>query len=132
MSYWRKLFIVVLLALSLPVQSFAAVSMKCVPTHARAGDASVRHAGHEMSEHHREMHGMVLAGDGDRHDPRGSLHVHSCSMCASCCLGTALPAVPIVAVIPDATRVVASIPPSAGAASFLTGGIERPPRSRLV
>jgi hypothetical protein len=31
MSYWRKLFLVVLLAPSLPVRSFAAVSMNCEP-----------------------------------------------------------------------------------------------------
>jgi hypothetical protein len=132
MSYWRKLLIVVLLALSLPVQSFAAVSMKCVPARASVGELPVRHAGYEMSGHHHGMHAMVVADDGHHHDHGRSHHVHSCSTCASCCFGSALPATPIVAATPDATRFVTSIPPSAGVVSFLTDGIERPPRYSLV
>jgi hypothetical protein len=132
MSYWRKLFIVMLLALSLPVQSFAAISMKCAPVHADAGQALALHVEHDLSEHHHEMHGVVLADDGHRHDHGGSHHVHSCSTCASCCFGTALPVASIVAATLDATRLIAGIPPSASVVTFLTDGIERPPRYTLV
>lgn len=133
MSYWRKLFIVVLLALSLPVQSFAAVSMKCVASHAQAGETPIVHAEQPMSEHHYDMHGAALAAD-DHHTHRhsGDHHVNSCSTCSACCFGAALPAVPVVVVSFDATRVTPSIPPSAGIVSFLTDGIERPPRHTLV
>jgi hypothetical protein len=133
MAYWRKLFIVFLLALSLPVQSFAAVSMKCVAAHAEAQETALQEAIPAASERLPDMHVMALA-DNDRHDhPYGSLHhAHSCSTCASCCSGTGLPAAPAVTVPLDATRVVTLIPPSAGVASFLTDGIERPPRRLLV
>ncbi|MGN6652615.1 hypothetical protein [Trinickia sp.] len=133
MAYWRKLFIVVLLALSLPVQSFAAVSMKCVSAHANAAKTPALHAGHDMSEHHHhDMHRVALAGDGHPPHHGDSHHAHSCSTCASCCFGTALPAVPVVAASLNAMRVITRIPPSAGVVSFLTDGIERPPRNTLV
>lgn len=131
MSYWRKLIIVVLLALSLPVQSFAAVSMKCVPARANAGEAPPLHAMHDMSGHHHDMLEVALADDHHPHDHGGSHHAHPCSTCASCC-GAALPAVSVVVATSDVTRVVTRIPPSAGVVSFLTDGIERPPRSPLV
>ncbi|WP_081074147.1 hypothetical protein [Burkholderia diffusa] len=133
MSYWRKLFIVVLLALSLPVQSFAAISMKCVASHAEAGEIRILHAEQRASEHHHDMHGMALAAS-DHHAPQhgDGHHAHSCSTCATCCFGTGFPAVPAVVVSSDAISITASIPPSAGVVSFLTDGIERPPRYTLV
>jgi len=133
MSYWRKLFIVVLLALSLPVQSFAAISMKCVASHAKARETPIGHAEQRMSEHHHDMHGTAIAADDHHtHHHGGGHHAHSCSTCAACCFGTGLPAVPAVVVSSGATRVTTSIPPSAGVVSFLTDGIERPPRHTLV
>ncbi|MGN6316510.1 hypothetical protein [Trinickia sp.] len=133
MSYWRKFFIVVLLALSLPVQSFAAISMICVASHAQAGETPLAHAEQTMSEHHHDMHGTTLAADDHRtHRHSGGHHAHSCSMCAACCFGTALPAVPVVVISAGARRATPSIPPSAGVVSFLTDGIERPPRYTLV
>ncbi|PRH04865.1 hypothetical protein C6T60_15790 [Burkholderia multivorans] len=133
MSYWRKLFIVMLLALSLPVQSFAAVSMKCVAAHAEASEDFAPHMGQVAPEHHHEMHRVALAGDDHHQHHHGNgHHAHSCSTCASCCFGTGLPAIPVVAATIDATRVTIPLPSSAGVVSFLTGGIERPPRTLLV
>ncbi|RQS71526.1 hypothetical protein DID96_12365 [Burkholderia sp. Bp8963] len=133
MSYWRKLFIVVLLALSLPVQSFAAISMKCIAAHAEAGEPAVRHVVESMPGHHHEAHGLALADGEHLHHHHGNTqHAHSCSTCASCCFGTGLPVIPVVADSSDVTRVTVPFPPSAGAPSFLTDGIERPPRSLLV
>ncbi|WP_256583693.1 hypothetical protein [Burkholderia singularis] len=133
MSYWRNFFIVVLLALSLPVQSFAAASMKCASVLAKAGETPIVHAEQRMSEHHHDMPATALAAD-DHHARHhgGSHHAHSCSTCAACCFGTGLPAVPAVVISSDATRVVVSIAPGAGVVSFLTDGIERPPRYALV
>ena len=45
MSYWRKFILVVLLALSLPIQSFATVSMQC----AGAAVPHAEEAPHTMS-----------------------------------------------------------------------------------
>ncbi|CAN7271093.1 hypothetical protein LJR230_001145 [Trinickia sp. LjRoot230] len=133
MSYWRKLFTVVLLALSLPVQSFAAISMECVASYAEAGETPIVHAEQDISEHHHDMSGTALTADDHHTDHNdGSYHAHSCSACAACCFGTGLPAAPSVAVSFDAARVTPSIPPSAGVVSFLTDGIERPPRYTLV
>ncbi|KVO31994.1 DUF2946 family protein [Burkholderia ubonensis] len=125
MSYWRKFFIVVLLALSLPVQPFAAVSTQC----AAAQDDAPRYLHQAAPEYHRDMQRMARA-DGAHH-PRhhdGAHHAHACSTCASCCIGTGLPAMPAAAVAPDAARAARPIPPPVGVASFLTDGIERPPR----
>ncbi|PTB20546.1 hypothetical protein C9I57_11955 [Trinickia symbiotica] len=132
MSYWRKLLIVVLLVLSLPVQSFAAISMKCVAAHAERTEASPQHVAHVEAAHHHAMHGAAIAHNDRHHDHGDAHHPHSCSICASCCFGTALPAVPVVSVSTNATGAAASFPPSVGDVSFVTDGIERPPRPFLV
>ncbi|WP_254366813.1 hypothetical protein [Paraburkholderia sp. NMBU_R16] len=130
MSYWRKLFIVILLTLSLPLQSFAAVSMKCVTAQAEAASKHVEEA---TSAYQPGAHDMTVAGDDHRHQHRDNAHhAHSCSACASCCFGTGIPAVPVVSVSLNATRIAAPFPQSVGVVSFLTDGIERPPRFPLV
>lgn len=108
MSYWRKLFVIVLLVLSLPVQTLAAVSMNCDP---------------------------APADDGHRHDGRGGAHhdhAHACPTCLSCCVGAGLPAASVAAASFDAARPRLFLPRDTRAVSFLTGGIERPPRTSLV
>ncbi|PCE34168.1 hypothetical protein [Burkholderia ubonensis] len=125
MSYWRTLFIVVMLALSLPVQSFAAVSTQC----AVAPDDAPRHPEQAAPEYHRDMPRMARADDAHRPRHHGDAHqARACSICASCCIETGLPAAPAVAAAPDAARVAHPIPPPAGVVSFLTDGVERPPR----
>jgi hypothetical protein len=134
MSYWRKLFIVVLLALSLPVQSFAAISMKCESSHFGGEVASAQHEDADASVPHRHMHDLTVT-DSDHHGhPAGGdvHHTHSCSTCASCCFGGALPAAPIVAASADVVHSALTSPRSDRIASFLTSGIERPPRISLV
>jgi hypothetical protein len=133
MSYWHKLFLVVLLALSLPVQSYAAVSMKCVAALSEAGKgATSQGEPHGMSAHAHEMHRAAF--ESGEHLAHGSpqSHLHACSTCASCCVGAGLLAVPVVATPRVDTLVMTLVPPSARVASFLTGGIERPPRAFLV
>ncbi len=132
MSYWRKLFVIVLLILSLPVQSFAAISMKCESSHFVGDGASARHADLGESTHHH-VHGGMMADGGHHSHHHGDAHyAHSCSTCASCCFGAALPAVPTIATSVDAIHFAVPFPPSAGVALFLTDGIERPPRISLV
>ncbi|RQR52019.1 hypothetical protein DIE19_28780 [Burkholderia sp. Bp9126] len=135
MSYWRKLFLVVLLALSLPVQAFAAISMQCA-ARTEAGERVGARARPAASAHHLDMHRMTLGND-ERHPHHGedahrAHHTPTCSTCASCCIGAGLPAVPVVGVPADAMRVAIPVPPCAGAVPFLTDGIERPPRYFLV
>jgi hypothetical protein len=129
MCYWRKLFLVVLLALSLPVQSFAAASMKCGSSHFAGDEASAQHADLGESTHLHHMHGVTMA-DGVHHGDAN--HAASCSACASCCSGAVLPLVPTVVSAADAVHLAVPFPPSVRVASFLTDGIERPPRISLV
>ncbi|MDR0246646.1 MAG: hypothetical protein LBJ65_34060 [Burkholderia sp.] len=114
MSSWRKFLLVVLLALSLPIQSFAAVSMPCE----RVAVAPMEAAPHAMP--------AAQAGHAghDSHAP----HAPSCSACVSCCFGTGMSG---AGAVPAATSVRVAIvaqPLSAVVVSFLTGGIDRPPR----
>jgi len=130
MSYWRKLFLVVLLALSLPVQSFAAVSMICATSGAVDDEATADPLHHsESTDGH-----AVVASDDDRqsHHHNGGHHVHACLTCASCCVGAALPVAPAISALADSIQFFAPLPPDAGVVLFLTDGIERPPRSILV
>ena len=130
MSYWRKLFLVVLLALSLPVQSFAAVSMICAPAEV-AEDESVTYQ-FGQSGPMDEQAVVADVDDHNGHDHNGGHHAHACLTCASCCVGAALPVVSALSASVDLTHFSIPLPADAGVALFLTGGIERPPRSILV
>ncbi|MFM0329489.1 hypothetical protein [Paraburkholderia strydomiana] len=132
MAYWRKLFLILLLALSLPVQSFAAVSMKCDSSHS---DENVTSAAHAVEEtpHAHHVHGDWMADvDHADHHRDGIHHVHQCSACASCCVGAALPVSSTVAAAIAAIRFAPPSQLSVAAVQFLTDGIERPPRLTLV
>ncbi|HDR8858979.1 hypothetical protein [Burkholderia territorii] len=122
MSYWRKFILVVLLALCVPIQSFAAVSTQC------AG-AAVPHAGADASAAWQAMPSV----HGERH--RHGEHARDatrCSACGSCCFGSGIAQVPAVPVTSDGGRAIVSSVPSVVAVSFLTGGIDRPPRRNPV
>ncbi|CAH2918499.1 MAG: FIG00455017: hypothetical protein [uncultured Paraburkholderia sp.] len=131
---WRKLFIVFLLALSLPVQSFPAVTMTCAAGSARESKPAHQHVvqPEQVSLHahlHQHAAPRVDHSQADGHQHGGAQHAHACSTCASCCFGAAMLSVPA---LPSSTRIVDSFEPAphpTPAASFLTGGIERPPRS---
>jgi hypothetical protein len=122
---WRAIRIVVmwLLAAAIPVQGFAAVTVhRCGAKHhdvVAHQHASHHHADATVSDPHE-------ADDGVKHSSKGS-----CSLCASCCTGAALPAT-IVAF--DAAAFVESLTAAAvgSVPAFLTDGPERPPRSILA
>ncbi|RAS19442.1 hypothetical protein [Paraburkholderia bryophila] len=141
MSYWRKLFIVVLLVLSFPVQSFSAVSMKCEPSHAIGERAPVRHESDASPLRHHDHAAMTAAQAGAMnrsvHLPHhggvgGEHHAHACSTCAACCFGGALPNTVAASLSVEPIHFTVPLPPAARVASFLTDGIERPPRISLV
>lgn len=134
MSYWRKFLVVVLLALSLPIQSFAAVSMACagadavvamphVEDDARADD---RVAPHAMSSAHGGQH-----EDEHTHDDHAR-HAQPCSSCGSCCVGTGMADFPATPVAPGIGIALVSFASTPVVVSFLTGGIDRPPRRLLA
>jgi hypothetical protein len=134
MTYWRKLFLVLLLALSLPVQSFAALSMNCGLSHMESNETFAQHGEVAEAPHMHHMHGVLMADSANHdHSHHDSIdHKHSCAACASCCIGVAPPATPSVMPSADALSISIQFPRAVGVASFLTGGIERPPRPTLV
>ncbi|MBU6489090.1 MAG: hypothetical protein KGQ57_14900 [Burkholderiales bacterium] len=137
MSLCRRFLIVLLLALSLPVQSFAAVSVEYAAVQAPVAEMVAPHEEQVEAEQHILHIGQdaTLAGDHrDRYcaNAHHSHHAHLYSTCASCCLGVALPSTPAVPVCADVSRAIVPLPPSAGVVSFLTEGIERPPRHSSV
>lgn len=134
MSYWRKFLVVVLLALSLPIQSFAAVSMACagadvvvamphVEDGARTDD---RVAPHAMSSAHGGQH------EDEHTDDVHARHAQPCSACGSCCIGGGMADFPATPVASGIGIALASFAPTPVVVSFLTGGINRPPRRLLA
>ena len=128
--------VIVLLALSLPVQGFAAASMlMCAPSHPVPSQSMPAHhskaQAHDMSSASAAHHGAVAA-PGDSDDAgNGPETNRKCSQCAACNFTLAL-APPLLVL--HAARVAdhyepVQIEPGAG---FLTGGIERPPRLILA
>lgn len=133
MSYWRKFFLVVLLALSLPIQSFATVSMACA-----GGDVVVAmpHVEDGVSAVEAGPHAMPNTHGGQQkhrheHDDHAR-HAQPCSACGSCCLGTGMADFPAVSAASNIGVVLVSFAPTPVVVSFLTGGIDRPPRRLLV
>ncbi|WP_431227961.1 hypothetical protein [Burkholderia contaminans] len=132
MSYWRKFLVVVLLALSLPIQSFAAVSMACAGAvvampHAEDGaSADDAVAPRAMPNAHGGQH-----KDEHAHDDHAR-HAQPCSACGSCCLGAGMADLPAMSVVSGIGIARVSFAPTPIVVSFLTGGIDRPPRRLLV
>ena len=133
MSYWRKFFVIMLLVLSLPVQSFAALSMKCETSHFMGEMTSAQDEHVSGSAHRHDMH-VATTADARHlaHHPGDAHHAHACSTCASCCLGAGFPVGPTTATHADIAHSAVALPPTVNVASFLTSGIERPPRTFLV
>ena len=139
MTRIRRLVVLLLVALALPIQALAAAAMlHCAPqggavAHLHgAGDEAQGHHGHPVADtghaapHVHDAHGPQsdAAGLADRAAANG----HACSACAVCCT---LAGVPVMALgVPAPEPLPAARPePAAPAAVFLTSGVERPPRA---
>ncbi|VWD38393.1 hypothetical protein BLA18112_06589 [Burkholderia lata] len=131
MSYWRKFLLVVLLALSLPIQSFATVSMACA-----GGDVAMPHVEDGVSAVEAGPHAMPNTQGGQqkhRHEHGDhARHAQPCSACGSCCLGTGMVDLPAMSAASNIGVALVSVAPTPVVVSFLTGGIDRPPRRLLV
>jgi hypothetical protein len=119
----------VLLALSLPLQGFAATSMLlCGPLHQGSMQPmQPHHAAADTSSAHAKHHGDRAAA-AEQVDQDSIAKVYGqCSLCAACCAALALtPHVPVLHAARAGDRYApVQFEPAAG---FLTGGIERPPR----
>jgi hypothetical protein len=154
MSRILRIALLWLLAVALPAQGIAAATMShCGPDHRGAVPTGV-HAGHSHD------HGATLAmrSHQHQHDQGTPVHAHggddvtgattgdhqaakaftlqkvskaSCSACASCCAGAALPsAIATFEASPAHDGVVAWLPRAVPA--FFTDGPDRPPRTVLA
>ena len=117
-----------LMALAVPVQGFAAASMFDCKTGHHGAAVQHAHAGGMHAHHHA---GAAGHGDTDKSAATGQFSKASCSACASCCMSAALPATPVSF---EATQAPDSFGLSAPLAvvSFISDGLERPPRSVLA
>ena len=146
MQVWLRLLIVWFIAIALPVQGMAGVTMThCGSSHARMGAAMEapqhRHADHEAGAAH---HHPAEVADGATQPDQGTateakvqsgtmsdLAQYKCSSCASCCAGSALPsALPRLPEPIAAPAVFVEVMVTVDA--FASDGPDRPPRTHLV
>jgi hypothetical protein len=146
MQVWLRLLIVWFIAIALPVQGMAGVTMAhCGSSHERMGAAAQAtqhlHADHDAGvAHHHDSDaadGVEAADHAEagpakvKSDKVSDLAQYKCSSCASCCAGSALPsAMPRIPQVAAASAVFAEEVVTVDA--FASDGPDRPPRIRLV
>lgn len=146
MQVWLKLLIVWFIAIALPVQGMAGVTMAhCGSSHERMGAAMEatqhRHADHGADiPHHHDDAAAAVATQADHETATqakaqpgkvSDLAQYKCSSCASCCAGSALP--PAIPRLPQANAAPAVFTEALVTVdAFASDGPDRPPRSHLV
>jgi hypothetical protein len=125
-----RIWLLVLLAVLLPVRAGMAAAMACVPAAAAAAPGEVQLTGHDDHHDHAAAHHDHDHGAGSPEVSAAAGHGHGeCNLCSAFCSVTPLPSVaPTVAPPLDLEGIVF---PSIGAPApnFLSSGPERPPRS---
>lgn len=139
---WRVFRIAVmwLLAVAIPVQGVAAASMLgCGPAHRTEAVAA---SSHQQDGQHHTGHAADL-GDSEQQaaddtatpQPTASAHQQlakdKCSACAACCVSAALPSA-VAAFEPAKVSANFFAASAVAGVIFLTGGLDRPPRTSLV
>lgn len=134
MSRVARLALMFLLAIALPLQGMAAVTMIACGssphdhTHAVAHDHhALDSAGHADASSH-EMH--AAHSHGGKADLGGGT-LHKCSACASCCVGVAAPSQSITF---DTVKLTDRFAPlvARSVPAYVSEGLERPPREFLA
>ena len=141
-----KFFAVVLLLLTLPMQSMAAASMLVCngddhstwlttivngEGHSDAGNGasslSHQHAAHAANDHHPGTIESIVVGAGDDKHPAAS-----CSSCSDCCCAASLPSPgqSMLAAIGSSGAAVSTI--AQPVSGYVPDRLDRPPRSTLV
>jgi Zn-dependent protease with chaperone function len=142
-----------LLTVAVPVHGFAAASMlgcvggqsgavAAVAAHLHApgahrdgtdvhADAHAHHAGEDAMAQAATPHHPDGASDGPAGQAAAKVSAASCSACAACCASAALPATPLVFEPTPAPNAFV-LPAPQRVATFVSGGLERPPRSVLA
>ena len=145
MQVWLRFLIVWFIAIALPAQGMAGVTMAhCGQSHERMGVAVEashdRHAAHDASTAHRHdadiADGAVQADDAMPAQAKAQpgklsdLGQYKCSTCASCCAGAALPSALPRAL--EVTAALALVTEKITVDAFASDGPDRPPRIYLV
>lgn len=146
MLVWLKLLIVWFVAIALPVQGMAGVTMAhCGQSHERMGAAmeASQHrytAADAGAAHHHDADMADGADQADyataiqakaQPDKLSDLAQYKCSSCNSCCAGSALPSAPPG--LPESTAAPAVfIEEMVTIDAFASDGPDRPPRTHLV
>jgi hypothetical protein len=148
MQVWLRFLIVWFIAIALPAQGMAGVTMAhCGQSHDRMGAATEashhRHAAHDASTAHQHDADIADGADGaDQVDDTmtaqakeqpgklSDLGQYKCSSCASCCAGAALPSAMPRAL--EVTAALALVTEKITVDAFASDGPDRPPRIYLV
>lgn len=124
-----------LLMACLPVQSWAAATMlNCGPVHGRMAVEAIETTGHAGHGHSLEAHASAGHEHGSPDADHQALELgqsNTCSACAACCLGLALPSTLLAFDASVSSDTFAPGMPH-GRIVFLTAGLERPPRTILA
>lgn len=145
MQVWLRLLIVWFIAIALPVQGMAGVTMAhCGSSHARMGATMEapqhRHADRKAVAHHHPADVADGAAQPDhgaapqakaQSSKLSDLAQYKCSSCASCCAGSALPSAIPRLLEPTAAPAVFS-EEMVTVDAFVSDGPDRPPRTHLV
>jgi hypothetical protein len=139
MQVWLRLLIVWCIALALPVQGFASVTMAhCGPSHegmhAAQGASHHDHSAHQASAaHHHDAPAANAAAGPAKAQPAAfsDLAKYKCSACASCCAACALPSAMLRIPQPLSTPTVFAEDVVAVEA-YACDGPDRPPRLFLA
>lgn len=122
-----RIWLLVLLAVLMPVRGAMAAAMLCPPAVASHEHA---HAHGDQASHHDHGADHQHLGSGEAtgtHHHDGSVQ-DKCSLCASCC--SVVPLISSFPSIPEPFETAQHFPDlSVRAPSFLSDGQERPPRS---
>jgi hypothetical protein len=129
----NRIWLLVLLAVLLPVRGAVAAAMLCPPTNTQgqlvvaATTAATDHGEHRHADHLHAAHDAGAGGTGGHH--AGSDGSAKCNLCCDfCSMASLLSALPSIPAPLDLSAV--SFPRlSAPSPSFLSDGQERPPRS---
>ena len=140
MQIWLKLLTVWFIAIALPVQGMAGVTMAhCGSSHERTGAAmEATHGAGAVHHHNADAADVATQADHETANQAkvqpgkvSDLAEYKCSSCASCCAGSAMPpATPRLPQAKAAPAVFAEEPVTVDA--FASDGPDRPPRTHLV
>lgn len=130
-----RIWLLVLLAVLLPIRGAVAAAMLCPPTSSQSQEVGavvaeadhhvMVHGEHGHADHQHAGHDTATPGTGGHH----AEGVGKCNLCCNLCSMTPLLSTLPAALTPTDVSVVVFADPAALAPSFLGYGQERPPRS---